>query len=145
MNINFNNISKLDARKDRSITYPLYQLDGEASVLLLPAAESNKRYFNALLRQSRQNMRAVQNKQVNAGVIQNNRNQDRALYAEHVITSWEGIVDADGTVVPFTKEACLDFLTALPDWIFDEIRTFASDIRNFIEYQIDSEEVAKNS
>ena len=66
------------------------------------------------------------------------------LYAKHIVKGWTGIVDNKGKAVEFTEGECLGFLSSLPDWLFDELRAFASDLQNFIEAPIDVEEKAKN-
>lgn len=50
------------------------------------------------------------------------RDLDCELYAKYVITGWRNIKDSSGEDVPFSKEACLQFFSSLPEWIFDGVR-----------------------
>lgn len=140
----FSHLEKLDVAGEKTATYTLYQLAGEPTLLVSSATESNKPYFNALLRKSRRNVRAVQAKNINAGTISENRDEDRALYAEHIVKGWEGVKDSKNNTVEFNKENLKDFLEALPNWLFDEVRNFASRPENFIEDVIETEDIAKN-
>lgn len=142
--INFSHLSKLKVSADKTVDYDLYQLEGEPVLQLLPATEANKPYFNALLRASRKNVRAVQSKKVNVHTIENNRNEDRQLYGKFIVKGWKGIVDSKGKEVEFSEENVLGFLAALPNEIFDDMRTFASETDNFIESGI-AEQTSKNS
>lgn len=56
---------------------------------------------------------------------------DLQLYPKHIILSWRGIQDVDGHDVEFSVEACREFLAAIPDLTFDEIRMGASLPGNF--------------
>jgi len=138
----FGHLKQLNCKQ--STEYIIYQLDGQPVLVLAPATESNRGYFNALLRKSRKNMRVVQSGKVSASVIKQNRDEDRILYADHIITGWKKMLDSNGKEIPFTKEDCKEFIEEIPDWLFDEIRAFASNVQNFIEDAIDVEETAKN-
>lgn len=139
----FSQLKKLDVSNE-TIDYHIDQIEGDAVLKLLPAAEKNKPYFNALLKKSRSRVKAIQSSKLSAAMIKENRDEDRLLYSKYIIKGWEGIVDVNGKAVPFTEENVFDFLTALPPWIFEEIRNYASDIQNFIADQIDTEGIAKN-
>lgn len=76
------------------------------------------------------------------------RSIDLELYPKHIILSWKGIQDVDGHDVEFSPEVCREFLAAIPDLLFDEIRMAASVPGNFgIEDQndIQLEALAGNS
>jgi hypothetical protein len=140
----FSHLNKLRVSSERLVDYPLYQLEGEPVLHLSPASESNKGYFNALLRKAGKSARAVKNNKLNVHIVKENRDEDRVLFAKHVVKGWSGVTDSSGKHVEFAEGEALGFLSSLPDWIFDEIRTFASDIQNFIEAPLDVEEKAKN-
>ncbi len=140
---NFSQLKELEV-SDKTVDYHIYQIEGEAVLKLLPASETTKPYFNALFKKSRSRVKAIQSSKMNVGMVKDNRDEDRGLYSKHIVKGWAGIVDADGKVVPFTEENVFDFLTALPDWIFEDIRNFAADIQNFIDEEINTEDIAKN-
>lgn len=72
--------------------------------------------------------------------------KDRDMYAGAVVRGWRYVSDDDGNEVPFSVDACREFLRALPDWVFRAIRVFCRDERNFtrIALTADVEEVAGN-
>lgn len=140
----FSHLKQYAVEASKSVDCVLFQLEGEPSIKMLPASEANKPYFNALLKASRKNIRAIQSKKVNAHTIAENRKEDRILFSKFVATGWKGIVDSKGKEVEFTEVNCLGFFEALPNEIFDELRAFASDVANFINEGI-SEDAAKNS
>lgn len=144
---NFSNLSKMNVSAEKIVEYPLYQIDGvgdETPVLLLkPANESNKPYYNDLLRKSRSKMSAISSKKITANTVKQNRDEDRALFADHVIAGWRSIPDADGNAVEFSKENAKAFFESIPSWIFDDIRVFAQDMTNYID-SADGEDTAKN-
>lgn len=140
----FSHLNKLEVQQDKLVDYPMYEISGEQVLKLAPATQANKSYFNALLRKTREKSRALQTKDIDAKVLDANREEDRELYAAHVVKGWEGVTDSAGKLVEFDKDSCLGFLEALPDWIFDNLRNFASKPQNFTEKVIDTEDVAKN-
>lgn len=113
-----------------------YSMDisGEDAILhLLPAAESNKPYWNAVLRYSNDKLRGGKKKVVvDAASVEKNRKIDKELLARHCLVGWAGIKDTDGKDVPFTKENGLEFLMALPGHMFDPIKAWAADKDNYI-------------
>lgn len=140
---NFSHLKKLDV-KDRTAKYQIFQIEGEPTLIMKPATEANKPYFNSVLKKSRRKVKAVQAGALNSKMIQENRDEDRELFPKAVVIGWEGIVDNKGKEVPFTTEDCAQFLEALPDWIFDQVRNFAASSENFAYEVIDIEEKAKN-
>jgi hypothetical protein len=141
----FSYLEKLDVSASKTVEYTINEIDSQPKLLISPATEANKPYFNAILRRARKNNKAVQAGAINVGIIQSNRNEDRELYAQHIIKGWEGVVDDRGKVVEFNATDCLEFLQALPDYIFDGIREFASNPQNHTSQEsIDVETTAKN-
>ena len=142
--VDFSHLSQLDVKKEKTVNYRLYQIEDEPTLVLSSATEANKPYFNALLRKSKKNLRAIQSKAINVDTVTKNREEDKALYAKYIVKGWCGVKDASGNDVEFSEENASDFLYSLPNWIFDEIRSFASDIQNFVDELPDTEETAKN-
>jgi hypothetical protein len=131
--MSFNHLAKYDVARE-PVPYTLYQLDGEPKLFLQPGTEVNKPYHNALLkRNAKLAQRFRAGTKVTREMLKENREHDKILYAKHVITGWEGIVDDDGNEVAFTPEVCRQFLAQLPDWIFDDARVFATNPANFLK------------
>lgn len=142
----FTNLKSLEVHAEKRVDYTLFQIAGEPVLELAPATEANKPYHNALLRRSRRNQRRIQAGAIDAALMAENREDDRSLYAEFIIKGWRRMLDAQGKPVPFTLENVKDFLNALPNWLFDEVRLFASNSQNFVpEVSINVEEAAGNS
>lgn len=107
---------------------------------VMHAGETNKPYTNALAR-----LGAKMAKTEVAGgddavsaMLEKNLEMDRQLFPRHVITGWEGVLDTNREPVPFSPEACEEFLRALPDWLMRKLSGFVSRPANFIaEEEID--------
>ena len=140
----FGHIEKQKVSDANIVDYPLDQIHGGYVLHLASATAVNKPFYNALLKKSATAGKRAKKQKVTAAQTDANRNDDRQLYAKHVISGWTGVEDSDGKPVKFNESDCLEFLQALDDWIFDEIRAFCSDAGNFQEDEIDTEATAKN-
>ena len=132
MSNDFSHLSELDVSGRQTVEYTLYHLEGEPTLILSPATQSNKPYFNALLKRSRKNQAALKAGAINSGMIDGNRDEDRELYPLYIVQGWRRVTDSSGAEVPFAKDVCSSFLHHLPDWIFDEVREFAGSPQNFV-------------
>jgi hypothetical protein len=141
--MDFSHLKNLDV-KDRTARFPIHQIAGAPALILKPATEVNKPYFNAVLKRSRRNMRALKAGAINQVMIAENREQDRELFPKFVVIGWEDMTDSKGEDAEFNLENCEAFLRALPDWIFDEVRDFAGNSVNFTEDIQDAEMKAGN-
>lgn len=143
----FDHLKALDVAGSATTRYTLHEItvNGKCPTLIgRPATEANKPYFNSLLKKARKNVRAAQAGAVNAAMLEENRDEDRRLFHEHVITGWENMVDVDGGAdLPFNKKDCKDFLAALPNHIFDKVRDHFATTENFVD-GIDIDTTAKN-
>jgi len=139
----FEYLKQLEVKKDQTVDYTLYQIAGEPTLTLASATEANKPYYNALLRQTTHVAQRMRSNNLDVQVMADNREADRERFAKYIVKGWSGIVDSKGRAVPFNEKNCLDFLAALPGWIFDAVRNFASTPTNYTE-QVDGEEAAKN-
>ncbi len=127
----FDHLARLRPAGQSDLT--LYQIRGEPTLTMKPAAEANKPYYTALIKRNSRNSRRVAAGKVNAKMLKQSRDEDRELFAKYVIVGWADVMDSAGESVGFSKENCYDYLKALPDWLFDEVRQFASEPENFIE------------
>lgn len=139
----FSRFKKSEVDPDRVVKYVLVQLDGEPVLHLKPGTQANKKYFKALL-----NSAATQSRKSQATTMKTvevNREEDRELYPGCVVVGWEKVLDDQGQAVEFSIEDCRDFLKALPDWVFDDVRNFAGNPANFVDIPEDyAEEALKN-
>ena len=137
----FSHLAKLDVGVAEATDYTFYQIEGEPTLTVAPATESNRPYFNATLRRSRKNVRAITANSISAGMIASNREEDKAMFVAFIIKGWRDVEDSDGKEVPFTQDNVRDFLNALPNWIFDDLRTFVTNPANFLDDGIVEAEV----
>lgn len=140
----FDNLRKLELSSEMTAEFTLFQVEGEPVLTLTVANEVNKPYFNELLRMSRKNRGRSTANVINSATVKENRDNDRELYPRYIIRSWKNVKDTMGNQVEATPENFKEFVDALPDWLFDELRTFAMDIQNFLPTAVDAEEVAGN-
>lgn len=141
----FSHLKKLDVN-GRVVEMPLYVLEGTPVLLLRSAMHDNKPYVNAVLKSTSRQMSRMQRGVVTQEILNQQREQDRVLFAKHVIVGWRGVMDSGGKPVEFSTDVCQEFLQALPDYILDDIKLFASTPSNFVDHDdmIDTEELEKN-
>ncbi len=146
-NADFSHLKDLEVTNESTSDFTLHQItvNGKSPTLILaPASEANKPYFNALLKRSGKTRRQVGSGNINAGLVAENRGEDRELYPQYVVKNWKDMVDAKGKKLAFNREDCEEFIGKLPDWLFDNVRNHAGEPSNFIE-MLDIEVGAKNS
>lgn len=133
MTHDFSHLRQLEVRRERAFDYTIFQLEDEPVLECAPATEANSGYFNAVLRGSSKSMRRMRRGKIDAKTLRENRAQDRALFPKYVVKGWRNVNDASGQPVEFSEEACAAYLVALPNWVFDDFRTWAGDPENFID------------
>lgn len=142
----FSHLKAMEVKSGSTAEFKMHALEGAPILVVRPAMESNKAYFNASLKASRSNMRSIRNGNVTAGLLDETRENDRELYALHIVSGWSAVLDNGGKPVEFSREVAGDFLAALPNWLFDELREFCGTPSNFIaDLAPDTEDTAKNS
>ncbi len=142
----FSHLKALEVSTEKTSEYTFHQItvNGKTPTLVVaPATEANKPYFNALLKRAGRSARAVRAGAVNAGMIEENREEDRVLYPRFIVKGWHDVIDADGADVEFSADEAMDFLGQLPDWLFDDFRNFCGNPASFAEL-MDVEINAKN-
>ena len=143
---NFSHFETLQVSNESTSEYILHQItvNGVSPTLVVaPATEANKPYFNALLKRAGKTAKQVRAGAVNAGLLDENRMEDKELYPKHVIKDWHDVIDADGAEVKFTPKEVEQFLTALPNWLFDDLRNFCGNPGSFADL-VDIETSVKN-
>jgi hypothetical protein len=119
----------IKSTKQHQAEYCFWNIVGEPTLIVRQAGEANKPYFNEILRQAEQMQR--RKVKISADLIKANRQRDRELFPLHVVVGWKDVKDANGEVVPFSKDDCVAFLNALDDEEFDGLREFCKDGSNF--------------
>ena len=121
--------------------------NGMSPILMVkPATDANKLYMSALLRQGAQSRRSPK---VTIKSVEQNRESDITLYADHVIKDWKNVVDEKDKVIKYSPAEGREFITQMMDnnqsWVFDDLRVFCSDMSNFVQDMIDEDDVVGNS
>lgn len=119
---------------------------GEAVLIVKPATEANKPFFNAALKGIPKQVSRPSKQQVTQKQLDASRENDRKLYPQHVIVGWERVTDDQGAEVAFSVDECQMFIDELINhapWIFDDLRIFANNPTNFIDV-MDIEVRSKN-
>tara|TARA_R110000822_G_scaffold120633_7_gene254176 strand:- start:3582 stop:4025 length:444 start_codon:yes stop_codon:yes gene_type:complete len=147
MSSQFGHLKKYDPR-GQTAEFPL-PIDGDPQpkITLKHAGQTNRPYTNAVVKHNAKSG-ALRRGRVDANLLAENLNLDRELFPQFVITGWSGIEDTEGKPVPYSMAACAEFLKELPDWIVQELSTFAARASNFLPDDTPSEaeveEQAKN-
>jgi hypothetical protein len=136
---NFDHLQRHDPR-GRTSTYRL-PIDGytdpatgeytPAELDLRHAGESNRAWHNASTKFNAKHGLARKSLQGRPEADTLSKQRDLELFPRYVVTGWRGITDSAGQPVPLSEDNCRSFLTALPLWIFDEVRIHAMTASNF--------------
>jgi hypothetical protein len=128
--------------------FTFHDIEGEPWVEVRSAGEINKPYFNAVLKRTAKNRR-MQRGQIDTDTLERNRNEDRELYPQHILTGkWGGWKDENGTDIPFSLEGARELMQQLPSYQFDGLRSYCNEPTNFREDVLngaDAEAVSGNS
>lgn len=128
----FEHFKKLSTEMQDTKEYTFYEIEGHPTLIVSPATESNKKYYNAALRMARTGGVRSRNS-VTVKTLAQTREQERDLYPKYIVKDWKDVTDVDGKVVEFNEEDCRGFINALPLELFDELRFFCGDFKNFAE------------
>lgn len=147
----------VEVKPENTREYTFAQLEGEPSVIVAPAADVNPAFLDARLRLTIEQGEAMaakprgraQNKPTVEELRRNldeGRELDKRLLSGACLRGWgTAPVDPKGKEVEFTVENGLDFLKALPDFVFDPFNNFASNVYNFTAAAIADAEKLGNS
>lgn len=118
-------------------------INGANPVLIVsPATKANRKYWREILKIANQN-RNSRKKTMNERDLDEISERDMDLYSRTVISGWKNVYDDKGKEVPFSESDCKDFLAAIPDSEFDDLRNYCGEISNFVDV-VDVETIAKN-
>jgi hypothetical protein len=138
MTTDFSHLSKLSAR-GRTAQWPMPLLDPDSKLpaapylTVKPASAANKPYYEANLKAVQASRVGFGAKALNSRALDRMRESDYSLFAQHVVTGWENVLNAAGNPAQFDRDNCEAFLRALPVEMFDELRAFCVQPSNFAE------------
>ncbi len=130
--VDFSNLKAADVTAGATSRYTFYELEGAPWLEVRPATEANKPYYNAVLRRGMRHQSRVKVGAVTADLLDETRDEDRVLYAEHIGNAWGRVKDATNKEVKFSKENLAEWLVALPNWVFDNLRQHCGNPQSFV-------------
>ena len=132
----FSNLNKLDITGKTSKCY-LPDLDDDAYIEVLAADESNKMYYQAVMKMGAKVAQVkVRRGRIDPTILNDQREMDRVLFPKSVIRSWGSIHTATGESVEFSEpavQALCDQLCKSAPRVFDELRAHANIPANFMD------------
>lgn len=143
----FENLKSMEVSPEATVKYEITDITLAGRVPILDvkmATMYNKDYMNVRIKTSSKDAQKIRRGVITTRLLSESRDGDRKLYPKFIIMDWENVVDSNGVLVEFSESNCLEFIAALPDWIFDGLRAFCSEISNFVD-QPDDEYFIKNS
>lgn len=135
MTSKFGYLSQLDVKSGMTADYTFFTIsvNGKSPVLTVrPATEATPGYYGELLVRANRSQAIRAAGAISRAVIDDARNEDRDLFPRFIVIGWRDVVGSDGEEVPFSIENVRDFLTALPDYIFDDFRKWSGQETNFL-------------
>jgi len=134
--VDFSNIAAYEQNADPR-PFVIVQIDngeqGSPVLMVRPATEANEAYYNDWLRRiAERRTSGKRAKEASKDLTRASREEDRELIGLHCLTGWSNVLDVNGKQVEFTPENGMAFLKALPDWIFDDLRTWAMNPASFV-------------
>lgn len=152
--LDFSHYRRADVNQGDTAIYVMDDLDPSPHLIVKPAMALNPPYFNQALK--RPGFSRVGRK-MTASVLRKTQEADVELYPLHVIERWTKNVFTKTVVeggkekwedVPYSVEACQQWVAALPWHVFQNLRVFCMDVTNFrddLDEAVDVEERAGNS
>jgi len=106
----------------------------------------NLPYANAVLAKSERLNRQARASKDKASILIAQTDATREPFARYVLTGWKNIKDENGKPVPFSTDDAIEFVNALPDFMYEELLVFFSTESNFVDEvsEEDAKATAKN-
>lgn len=136
--VDFSNYSSKKISEETLAEYVFRDIEGEPSIFFAPASEANKPFFSHSLRERAARVERESRKNpdgdfaIRAEDIAEQRQVDRVAFAKFCAKRWgKPPVDMSGKPVEFSEANALAFFEAIPEWIFDALRPWIANPRNF--------------
>lgn len=136
--------NRFDAQVTAEYEIQDFMMGGKYPVLTVrPATSDNKGFLNESLKSTTK--KTIRKGKLNAYMVERMRDEDRKLYAKHVLVGWKNVINDDGEHAPFSAENALAFLEAIDNHTFEDLRDFCREPENFGSEEFDTEELVGNS
>ncbi len=133
MTADFSHLKKLSVGAAKTARYQLIEVEGEPTLIGVFAGETNKPYFNAVVKRSTRSARKLRAGKMTAKELEDGRNHDREIFPKFVFKGWEDMFDSAGNQAEFSEQNCFALLSALPDYLFDDVRNFFTNPESFLD------------
>jgi len=133
--VSFEHLKRYEIR-DRTAEMTLDVINGSPVLILAPFTEQNRPLLAEILRMNKSSARTTL---FNEKDIDKTTAYHKELCAKYVLRGWRNVFDSKGASVLFSEEAAAEFLEALPNWLFTQIRLFAMESSNFIDTEGEQE------
>lgn len=137
----FSHLAKLHVTDASEAEYTFEEIWGEPSIWFRPMTDANPDFLNERVRiaveraeaEQKQTKRTRREKLLSLDRLEEDREQDRILLAKTCALRWGNPPrDKDGEIVEFSPDNALDFLRALPSYMIDPLRGWASNPYSFV-------------
>lgn len=112
---------------------------GTAKIRVRRAGGSNRKFSDLLTKKLRPYKRQLENETLDPDT---GTRVMAEVYAEAIVTGWEGVTDSADKPLPFTRDNCVKLFLDLPD-LFRDVQEQAQKLANFREEEIEAD--TKNS
>ncbi|MDX1429615.1 MAG: hypothetical protein R3282_04970, partial [Rhodothermales bacterium] len=129
----FEHLQKKEVSGSATCWLEIPDLSPDARIEVKFAGESNRAYYNEVLRRAGSRARQLATREVTVKDVVKLRDDDRELFGKFILVNWDGVEDADGNPVPFTREYAMEFCEKVPYHIFDKIRNWAGQPERFLQ------------
>jgi hypothetical protein len=136
----YSNLQALHVSDETLAEYVWDAIPGEPSLWLAPATDANPSFQSERLRVSIKRAEEARNAPQRRGAvltaddIEADRELDRVLIARCCAKRWgTPPLDVNGNAPEFSEAECYSFFKALPNFLFDPLRGFASSSMNFVD------------
>lgn len=146
--VDFSHVTKALDTSSKTVRFEFDMLHDVPVAIVRPATQSNSEYFSRAMQIGSDITKSLKRgKGISRETMKKLRERDYELFPRHVIVSWENPpTDASGAPVEMTPENTEQFLRALPEYVFEELRNFVGNEYNFLDHSSeDLEEHGKNS
>ena len=150
MDFDLSNLDGTQVDGASTAVFTFYDLPGEPWLRVRAGGELNRPYFAALLASQTKNRKRLMKGTINAEMLERNRQIDRKLYPQHMdagdMGGWRNRVDGVEMPLEYSPAAWAAVVQALPNDLFDEVRSFCNEPSNFrSENEPDQDEIEETA
>lgn len=145
----FSHLESLAVKKDSTAEYEFFEIETKPTLICRCTLDNNgyqsaiRAKRDEITRNVRKRTKGKKERQrINDRILELLREPDREAFPGNVIIGWTTNKDAKGKEVTYSDENCADFLKALPDWLFDNLRLYCYDAQSFVDLPMDEDEEA---